>query len=157
MDFDRLLLLKRGVKSPALGLPRNWQGNSSLPAAGFDDEIVLLDLRHPEDTEQRAYYGSNSYWPNSMFYARPIPGHPSQFVTVISGHHDIARMGELLLFDVAKGDHEAGGAVQRIPGRGKKVEPILRDGLVRPGTQRHPGGYGEKTPPVHLSRHGRAD
>ena len=39
-------------------------------------------------------------------------------------------MGELVVFDPALGRHEAGGAVQRIPGRGQRVEPIIRDTLV---------------------------
>ncbi len=283
VDFDRLLLVKRGNSSPRLGMPANWQGNCSLPRTGFNDEIATLslasdkgelttlhkpdggrfvgdldlhfdgerllfssvgsnetwqvfeinvdgsglhqvtpsddqdvdnydacylpsgdmifsstdcfqgvpcvkgsahvanlyamdargqnirqltfdqdhdwcptvlangrvlylrweysDLPHfvsrilfhmnPDGTEQFEYYGSNSYWPNSAFYARPVPGHATKFVAVISGHHDVARIGELVLFDTAKGRHEADGAVQRIPGYGKTVEPILRDGLVR--------------------------
>ena len=40
----------------------------------------LLFHMNPDGTEQMAYYGSNSYWPNSIFYARPIPGHPTKFV-----------------------------------------------------------------------------
>ena len=60
----------------------------------------------------------------------PIPGHPTKVVAVISGHHGVARMGELVIFDPAKGRHEAEGVVQRIPGYGQKVEPIIGDGLV---------------------------
>ncbi len=282
LDFDRLLVVKRGAKSPSLGLPRNWQSNSSLPKTGFDDEIAVLsppgpngklttlyrpeegkfvgdvdlhfdadrllfsmvashdrwqvceigidgtgfreltgeepdvdsydacylpngkilftstacfigvpcvyggshvanlyvmdadgrnirqlcfdqdhdwcptvmnngrvlysrweytDTPHsntrllfhmnPDGTEQMEYYGSNSYWPNSIFYARPIPNHPTQVVAVIGGHHDHPRMGELVLFDPARGRREAAGAVQRIPGHGKEVEMIIRDGLTR--------------------------
>ncbi|HUT89653.1 MAG TPA: SUMF1/EgtB/PvdO family nonheme iron enzyme [Thermoguttaceae bacterium] len=281
LDFDRLLLVKRGEKSPSLGLPRNWQSNSSLPKTGFDDEIAVLspvgaegelstlfkpdggrfagdvdlhfdadrllfsmpgshdrwqvfeigldgsglseltgeqpdvdsydacylpdgkilftstacfigvpcvyggshvstlyvmdadgknirqlcfDQEHdwcptvmnngrvlysrweytdtphsntrllfhmnPDGTEQMEYYGSNSYWPNSIFYARPVPHHPTKVVAVIGGHHDNPRMGELVLFDPAKGRREATGAVQRIPGHGKPVEMIIRDGLT---------------------------
>ena len=281
LDFDKLLLVKRGAKSPSLGLPRNWQSNSSLPKTGFDDEIAVLspvgtegqlatlyrpeggrftgdvdlhfdadrmlfsmpgsnsrwqvfeirtdgtglrqltgeqpdvdsydacylpggkiiftstgcfvgvpcvygsshvavlyvmdadgrnirqlgfDQEHdwcpavlsngrvlyarweytdtphsntrllfhmnPDGTEQMEYYGSNSYWPNSTFYARPIPGHPTKVVGVIGGHHDNPRMGELVIFDPAAGRREAAGAVQRIPGHGKKVEAIIRDGLT---------------------------
>ncbi|MBI2481733.1 MAG: SUMF1/EgtB/PvdO family nonheme iron enzyme [Planctomycetia bacterium] len=91
----------------------------------------LLFQMNPDGTEQAEFYGSNSYWPNSMFYARPIPGHTTKFVTVISGHHDVPRMGELVLFDTARGHQEADGALQRIPGYGKRVEPILRDDLVK--------------------------
>lgn len=91
----------------------------------------ILFQMNPDGTAQEACYGSNSYWPNGMFFARPIPGHPSQFVAVISGHHDVPRMGELIVFDLSKGEREADGVVQRIPGFGKKVEPVLRDDLVK--------------------------
>jgi formylglycine-generating enzyme required for sulfatase activity len=90
----------------------------------------LLFHMNPDGTEQMEFLGSNSYWPNSFFYARPVPGHPTRIVAVIGGHHDNPRMGELVVFDPALGRHEAGGAVQRIPGQGKKVEPIIRDGLT---------------------------
>jgi len=85
---------------------------------------------NPDGTNQVALYGSNSYWPNSTFYARPVPGHPTKFVGVISGHHGVARMGELIVFDPALGQQEADGVVQRIPGYGQEVEPIIRDRLV---------------------------
>ena len=281
MNFDRLLLVTRGNKSPSLGLPRNWQSNCSLPKSGFDDRIAVLspvrpegeittlhkpekdvfvgdvdlnfdagrmlfstvgsngrwqiceilsdgsgfreltgeqpdvdsydacylpdgkiaftstacfvgvpcvfgsahvatlylmsadgqkirqlcfDQEHdwcptvmnngrllysrweyadtphantrllfhmnPDGTEQFEYYGSNSYWPNSIFYARPIPNHPTKVVAVVGGHHDNPRMGEMLIFDPAVGRHEATGAVQRIPGHGKTVEMIIKDGLT---------------------------
>jgi len=90
----------------------------------------LLFSMNPDGTNQMEYYKSNSFWPNSIFYARPVPGHPTKVVAVISGHHGSARMGELLIFDPALGRHESDGAVQRIPGYGCKVEPIIRDGLV---------------------------
>ena len=90
----------------------------------------LLFEMNPDGTAQFEYYGSNSYWPNSTFYARPVPGHPSKVVAVISGHHGVPRMGELVILDSAKGRHEADGLVQRIPGYGKKVPPAIADGLV---------------------------
>ncbi len=90
----------------------------------------LLFQMNPDGTEQTEYYGSNSYWPNSFFYTRPIPGHPAKVVSVIGGHHDNPRMGELVIFDPAKSRREADGAVQRIPGHAQKVESIIRDGLT---------------------------
>jgi len=91
----------------------------------------LLFHMNPDGTQQMEFYGSNSYWPNSMFYTRPIPGHPTKVVGVVGGHHDNPRMGELVVFDPVQGRREAGGAVQRIPGYGKKVEAIIADGLTR--------------------------
>ncbi|MHC4251937.1 MAG: SUMF1/EgtB/PvdO family nonheme iron enzyme [Planctomycetota bacterium] len=90
---------------------------------------ILMHM-NPDGTNQVEFYGSNSYWPNSLFYARAIPGSTTKFVAVVSGHHGVRRMGELVLFDASKGRHEADGAVQRIPGWGKKVEAITRDKLV---------------------------
>lgn len=89
---------------------------------------VLMTM-NPDGTDQKAFYGSNSYWPNSMFFARQIPGHPNMFLSTITGHHSNAKGGALGLFDVSKGRHEADGAVQLITGRGKKVEPLVIDGL----------------------------
>jgi len=90
----------------------------------------LVFHMNPDGTNQLEYYASNSLWPNSTFYARPIPDHPTRIIGVISGHHGVPRMGELILFDPARGRHEASGVVQRIPGYGQKVEPVIRDGLV---------------------------
>ena len=85
---------------------------------------------NPDGTGQMEHYGSNSYWPNSLFYCRPIPGQPTQFVGIVTGHHGVPRMGELVLFDTALGRREADGVVQRIPGWGQPVEPVIQDGLV---------------------------
>ena len=90
---------------------------------------VLMKM-NPDGTNQAEYYGSNSYWPNSLFYAKPVPGSSTKFVGVISGHHGVPRMGELILFDVARGRKENHGAVQRIPGWGKPVPDVIQDGLV---------------------------
>ena len=90
----------------------------------------ILFHMNPDGTSQMEYYGSNSYWPNAMFYARPIPNQPTMFCAIVGGHHDVPRMGELVLFDPARGRTEADGVIQRIPGRGRKVEPVIHDGLV---------------------------
>lgn len=82
---------------------------------------VLFSM-NPDGTGQMEFYGSNSYWPNSLFYARPVPGSPSMFVGIVGGHHGVPRMGELVLFDIGRGRRESGGAIQRIPGDGKPVE-----------------------------------
>ena len=90
----------------------------------------ILFHMNPDGTDQKEYYGGSSYWPNSTFFARPIPRDSTKFVGVIGGHHDVPRMGEMILFDTAKGRFEADGVIQRIPGYGKKVKPIILDGLV---------------------------
>lgn len=91
----------------------------------------LMFAMNPDGTGQAAIYGSNSYWPNAMFYSRPVPGSASQFVSIVGGHHDLAREGRLVLFDTSRGRFEADGVVQAVPGYGKPVEPIILDGLTR--------------------------
>jgi formylglycine-generating enzyme required for sulfatase activity len=89
-----------------------------------------LMAMNPDGTGQRAVYGSNSYWPNALYYPRGIPGAPGKIIAIIAGYHGVPRMGELGLIDTTKGWHEASGVVQRIPGRGKPVETVIRDNLV---------------------------
>ena len=106
---------------------------------------VLMSM-NPDGTDQKGFYGSNSYWPNSLFYARPIPGSSTKFVGIISGHHGVAREGEMVLFDAAQGRFEADGAVQRIPGYGKNVVAITKDTLVDGSSPRflHPYPLSDK-------------
>ena len=106
----------------------------------------LLFSANPDGSGQAEYYGSNSFWPTTMFYARPIPGHPTKVVAIVGGHHDAPRQGELVIFDPAAGRHEADGVVQRIPGYGEKVEPVILDGLIGASWPRflHPFPLSEK-------------
>jgi formylglycine-generating enzyme required for sulfatase activity len=90
----------------------------------------LLFKMNPDGTGQSELYGSNSCWPNSTFYARPIPGSASKMVAIVSGHHGVPRMGELVLFDVSRGQRENEGVIQRIPGRGRPVQAIIGDAIV---------------------------
>jgi formylglycine-generating enzyme required for sulfatase activity len=88
-----------------------------------------LFTMNPDGTDQRAYYGSGSYWPNSIFYTRPVPGHPTKVAGIVTGHH-VGRVGELVMFDPAQARAGVEGVVQRIPGAGKKVEPLIMDMLT---------------------------
>ena len=87
---------------------------------------VLFQM-NPDGTGQRELYGSGTYWPNRIFSPRPIPGHPTRIVGITHGHHDAGTYGNLVLFDPSGGRQGTDGAVQRIPGYGEKVEPVLAD------------------------------
>jgi formylglycine-generating enzyme required for sulfatase activity len=89
-----------------------------------------LMVMNPDGTGQRAVYGSNSYWPNALYFPRGIPGAPSKIIAIIAGYHGVPRMGELGLLDTTKGWQQADGVVQRIPGRGKPIKTVIRDHLV---------------------------
>ncbi len=89
----------------------------------------VLFTMMPDGLEQFARYGSGSFFPNTLFDAQPIPGKPSQFVAILSGHHGVAREGEMVLFDETKGLFEADGAVHRFCGP-NPVLPEVHDKYV---------------------------
>ncbi len=89
----------------------------------------IMMTMNPDGSNQRSVYGSQSLWPNSMFYARPLPGPPGKFSAVVSGHHGVAGTGKLTIFDTNKGFAHADGVVQHIPGYGKKVTHVTVDQL----------------------------
>lgn len=91
----------------------------------------LLMRMKPDGSGQMEFYGSNSYWPNSMFWPRAIPGDPYRIVCVVSGHHGVARAGWVTLFDPRRGRHETAGAVQRLPGYGQAIPNVIQDQLLR--------------------------
>lgn len=90
---------------------------------------VVMSM-NPDGTGQSEFYGSNSYWPNSLFYARPLPGSATRFVGIVTGHHGVPRMGELVVFDAAKGRQEDTGVIGKIPGHGRPFRGIIKDSLV---------------------------
>jgi hypothetical protein len=92
----------------------------------------LLMTMNPDGTNQREFYGSNSYWPAAFFYATPIPGSATKVIGVSSGHHGDHRLGELYVLDAALGRREDAGVVAQIPsnpttpsGRGKIYDHML--------------------------------
>ncbi len=130
----------RTVRQLCFDQEHNW-----CPTVMEDGRLLYLrweytDLPHsnsrrlftmnPDGTAQMACYGTSSYWPNSVFFARPIPGRPTQMIGIVTGHHGVPRMGELVLFDTRLGRSEAEGAVQRIPGFGRRVERVVKDALA---------------------------
>ena len=88
-----------------------------------------LMTMNPDGTKQRALYGSNSWYPNSLFFPRPIPG-TNRLICILSGYHGVHRMGQLVIIDPRAGWHEERGIVQRITGHGEPIQPKVRDALV---------------------------
>jgi len=87
-------------------------------------------VMNPDGTGQRAIYGSNSWYPNALYFPRALPGRSNRLISILSGYHGVHRMGQLVLLDVTKGWHEADGLVRRISGRGDPIKPLVRDRLV---------------------------
>jgi len=89
-----------------------------------------LMVMNPDGTGQRAVYGSNSWYPNSLYFPRPLPAECGKLVCILSGYHGVHRMGQLVLVDTDRGFYGADGLVQRISGRGEPIRPAIRDNLV---------------------------
>jgi formylglycine-generating enzyme required for sulfatase activity len=89
----------------------------------------FLFTMNPDGTSQREFYGSGGYWPNAIFYARPVPDHPTKVVGIVTGHH-VGRVGEMVVFDPALGRKTNEGVIQRIGNTDTKVQPLIQDKLA---------------------------
>lgn len=89
-----------------------------------------LMVMNPDGTGQRAIYGSNSWFPNALYFPRPLPTARGKIIAVLSGYHGPHRMGQLVILDVNRGAREHSGLVCRISGRGERIAPRVRDNLV---------------------------
>ncbi len=89
-----------------------------------------LMIMNPDGTGQRALYGSNSWYPNGLYSAQPLPGKSGHLLSILSGYHGPGQAGHLVLIDLNRGTQEADGIVQRISGRGLPLEVRYLDRLT---------------------------
>lgn len=89
-----------------------------------------LMVMNPDGSGQRAVYGTNSWYPNSLYFPRALPGSSTRLIAVLSGYHGVHRMGQLVTIDSGRGWYGADGLVRRISGRGHPIEVKTRDALV---------------------------
>ena len=85
---------------------------------------------NPDGTSQKAIYGSNSWFPNGLYYPKELPGRIGRFLCILAGYHGSFRSGTLAVIDINKGTKEDKGFVCQISGTGKPVEPEYRDTLT---------------------------
>lgn len=93
--------------------------------------LRMLMAMNPDGTGQRAVYGSNSWFPNALYFPRELPGRPCRFVCILSGYHGPHRMGQLVIVDSSRGGKEDEGIVQRLSGEGQPVRRMVHDNLVQ--------------------------
>ncbi len=72
-----------------------------------------LFVMNADGTGQTEYYGNNSYFPNTIGHARPIPG-STKVIAIASGHHS-HQVGGLIRIDVAEGRQEDQGCTYVAP------------------------------------------
>ncbi len=75
-----------------------------------------------DGTNQREFYGNNSWFPTTILHARGIPG-SRKLAAVLSGHHSHQR-GKLAIIDPDRGSQEASGVQLIAPVRPTKAERI---------------------------------
>ena len=85
---------------------------------------------NPDGTGQKAIYGSNSWFPNGLYYPRELPSRNGRFLCVLAGYHGSHRSGTLAVIDINKGTKEDEGFVCQISGNGRKVEVEYKDTLT---------------------------
>ena len=78
-------------------------------------------VMNPDGTGQRAVYGTNTWFPNSLYFPRPVPGRKGMMVCILSGYHGVHRMGQLVLLDTTRGGKGVAPLVKRISGRGDRI------------------------------------
>jgi len=106
----------------------------------------ILFQMNPDGTDQREYVFSNSYWPNSTFYARPIPGHPTKVVAVISAITGCREWGNCWCSIQRPAVVKLNRWRSAFPAMARKVPPTINDGLVEGSWPRflHPYPLSEK-------------
>lgn len=83
-----------------------------------------LFVMRPDGRDQRAYYGGNSWFPNSLLHARGIPG-SHQVMSIAAGHHT-RQHGKLVVIDPMEGRDEGMGMRFIAPVRDVPYERVDR-------------------------------
>ena len=123
--YDQDLDLHPAVLSNGQVIYSRWDYTGLLHAY-----VRPLMVMNPDGTGQRAVYGSNSYYPNSLFFPQSVPGHPGKIVAVLAGYHGKNRMGELAVLDMTQGWNGSHGVLHRITHRGEPIVPVALDNLT---------------------------
>ena len=123
--FDQDLDLHPSVLPNGQVIYSRWDYTGLLHAY-----VRPLMVMNPDGTGQRAIYGTNSFYPNCLFFPRSVPGHPTRVVAILAGYHGLNRMGELAVVDVSAGWSGEHGIVHRITHRGEPIVPVALDQLT---------------------------
>ena len=100
-----------------------WDGRILYTRWEYNDRSQMypqpLLSMNVDGTNQRAFYGGNSWFPTTLIHARAVPDSPL-FFGICTGHHSL-QPGELMRFDPREGREEAQGAWQLEPLRRAKA------------------------------------
>lgn len=85
---------------------------------------------NPDGTENKALYGSGSYFPNSTFDMKPLSKHSAASSALSPAITGRSGSGRLVIFDPAKSRKEEKGMIQELPFKDRPIVPIIKDELV---------------------------
>jgi len=66
--------------------------------------VMGLFQINPDGCHQTEVFGNQTTWPQTFIHGRPVPGNPSKFFAVASGHHG-EYSGEVCVIDVSRGSN----------------------------------------------------
>ena len=115
--FDQDLDLHPSVLSNGQVVFNRWDYTGPLHMY-----LAPLMTMNPDGSNQRAIYGSNSYWPNRLYFPRAVPGRPGLLIAIAAGYHGFNRAGISVLLDTNRGGFGGEGVLQYVPGRAAPVD-----------------------------------
>ncbi len=90
---------------------------------------ITMEMR-PDGTGQKAFFGTNTWYPNGIYGHKELPG-SKKIVCIVSGYHDGNRCGYLGILDPSKGDRGDAPLVQIITGTPLGPRKIIEDKLTQ--------------------------
>ena len=111
-----------------------WDGRVLYTRWEYSDRTQMFSQplfgMNVDGTNQRAVYGSNSWFPTTIIHARAVPDSPYLFA-IGTGHHTL-QPGALLRIDLRQGREEGAGCWQLAPLQRAKIIQIDRYGQDGP-------------------------
>jgi len=130
IGFDQVHTVFPTVTDDGRVLYTRWDYNDR--AQIYTQPLFQMNM---DGTNQREFYGGNSWFPTNIVHARKIPD-ASIVLAVVTGHHTAAH-GKLAIIDPARGRQEGHGVQLIAPVR--RTEPIRVDKYGLGGNQfQHP-------------------
>ncbi|MBT3481375.1 MAG: SUMF1/EgtB/PvdO family nonheme iron enzyme [Opitutales bacterium] len=90
---------------------------------------VSMEMR-PDGTGQKAFFGTNTWYPNGVYGHKELPG-SRKLVCIVGGYHDGNRCGYLGILDPSKGDRGDSPLVKIITGTQLGPKRIIEDKLTQ--------------------------
>ena len=92
----------------------------------FNRQLIAM---HPDGSGQKALFGSNTWYPNSIYSPKAIPG-SKKIVGIIGGYHRSSRCGYLAVLNPSRGNGGKKMIETVVTGRPGKHKEVIMDRLT---------------------------